>query len=1347
MRKKVFIVITIICLMLCFALLQVSCSFFKDKTEKVTTPTVTFEGNDVTAYIQGDTFSVNGLVLVFDDGKGSKIRIAVTEDMIAQMPDMSTPGTKTVEVLYYGKTYSFQIEVTAASSGPGGETPAAGHLEGCKTAYFQNETLSLDGASLVIGSTIIPLNRSMIAQMPDMSEIGEQTVVFRYNGKEYPLVINISAIEEISYAFRGLGEAKQGETFDYSGFTLVISYNNQTTTTLRERDVNILNVPDLETPGDKVFTVSYNGKNYSYTFNVARDAVYEMQKLVDAYRSGLAIYENNHDVKVAARLSGSMRGFGTEVALDETLMDAPLWEEQEAFVDYFQKVFVQTLIRESMAGRIEDLSGTPGAVLDVSGFEENLSAELSAAVLNWGVWSELFFDMLAEKGTIDEAEATAWKALKEKIEQIINMPVTEKATTSVYQYISLFSDISVERLEEYTESAKLFVKELLEEYYFEDLSEVFEHVFDEITPRLSSFGLIELIYDDLAMDIVNATVADLQVLRERYLSNDIPSLAKVLEAKRDLCPLNGADYEALLNIFTAIDILIADEVSEEQVLLIADELEAFTQRRFADIRIYAQDYVLENVRIYAIELLPEALYTPIEEAINLIEEAYADKTLSEIDYVAVRNGIIEKGEALLRVIIDGYDGGEFTLIKDTLKREEDFWRIILSAEDFAECLNIAEQIDALVVTGYDQEKLEALLNALWNIKKEHVDALPEYWIVNYALMGLELATDYLPTEEGAVIVATKELFENTFKDKNLVNVDYYCFASEFLSIWEDEIARFVEKYDEGTFALLENLFHENKDLLADVLSEDDITACEIIVQKIDEMIVNGYDEETLKSLLDALWGIKSDYLDTMPEYWIILYASTGLDLVKEYLPEKEGEVFDDTETLLKSYFEDKNWVNVAYLTFSSELRSLWENEISRYVEEYEDGTLAVLNDFFERYTDCLDDFLSEKELEAFADIAQSLDRIIVYNYSERMLSDIMESLWKIKGERIGNDYENEAYNAIMTFLSWAEEYLPAQEGKIFTDTAALLEEFFEDADYYHVDYRQFADRFLELWTEEGERYADLYAFGELSLLTDFFDRYESMLCENADLSAGHAEAIRAFLQEVDCMISDGFDKEALRVQVFSLIRAFSDKLDLSDEERQMVDLLSIWTDNEAEESKEIRTLRLLKDDIAGMIAEEIAVSLELSSADAQELSDILGGFLTSYCDGATSYLSNLEELLDFCAKAASDEERTEFIMIGLVIAIYGDKVLGYDINYNRLMQVLPLPDAVESIDYNVLFNRALMDLSAEDIFFIGTPVIEYVLAEDGSLEQEIVSFDIRIAFEALPIAMDTTLHLCVEIRL
>lgn len=81
----------------------------KEETPKTYTAYVE---NLETDYTVGDNFSVVGKTLVLtEQGSTNSISVQITEDMISQLPDLTSKGTKQLKISYNGATYTINITV------------------------------------------------------------------------------------------------------------------------------------------------------------------------------------------------------------------------------------------------------------------------------------------------------------------------------------------------------------------------------------------------------------------------------------------------------------------------------------------------------------------------------------------------------------------------------------------------------------------------------------------------------------------------------------------------------------------------------------------------------------------------------------------------------------------------------------------------------------------------------------------------------------------------------------------------------------------------------------------------------------------------------------------------------------------------------------------------------------------------------------------------------------------------------------------------------------------------------------------------------------------------------------
>jgi len=82
-----------------------------NKGDKVPTITDSSVSSSVAEYLVYDEFKADHLTLTLEMSDNTTKEIAITADMINKMPDMNTPGEKTVTIEYEGVEYTFTFTV------------------------------------------------------------------------------------------------------------------------------------------------------------------------------------------------------------------------------------------------------------------------------------------------------------------------------------------------------------------------------------------------------------------------------------------------------------------------------------------------------------------------------------------------------------------------------------------------------------------------------------------------------------------------------------------------------------------------------------------------------------------------------------------------------------------------------------------------------------------------------------------------------------------------------------------------------------------------------------------------------------------------------------------------------------------------------------------------------------------------------------------------------------------------------------------------------------------------------------------------------------------------------------
>lgn len=225
-----------------------------------------------TEYFVGDTFDTDGLNIMayYNDGssvKPSSFSISYPSSL------MTRAGTKTITVLYGGKSASYQITVREVeiSSVTIRTLPS-------KTQYFVGDSADYTGLSLTAhynnGTTQTVSSGFTVAGF-STSSAGQKTLTVTYSGKTAQFSITVIAVELTGIEINTMPsklEYLAGEDADFTGLTIKASYNNGTSEIISagfETDGF-----DSSAAGEKTVTVTYNGKTDTFTVSVIARADY-----------------------------------------------------------------------------------------------------------------------------------------------------------------------------------------------------------------------------------------------------------------------------------------------------------------------------------------------------------------------------------------------------------------------------------------------------------------------------------------------------------------------------------------------------------------------------------------------------------------------------------------------------------------------------------------------------------------------------------------------------------------------------------------------------------------------------------------------------------------------------------------------------------------------------------------------------------------------------------------------------------------------------------------------------------------------------------------------------------------
>lgn len=541
--KKLLTRIFVVCLLMVASIGFFACD---DKNPK---PTI--EGYKATYYVD-ENFSANGATLKIYTSKDEFDEIVLTNDMVLQMPDMTTAGTKTVTIVYGEKEYKFEITVIGIASY---------EITGLNEVYKPGNNFSLDNAKLKLNYTdgnnvVINLTSSMLTTPPNMETAGKQDVKFTYNGKEYSTQINVMLLDH--YEITGLKtEYIVGSTFDLTDAKLTIFYTDESKEEVVLTESMIKSKPNMNIQGLKTVEFKYNGYNYEYNFSVGGN----FQSIQDKFAWFLSKYmaaTSKGDVSVKVDYNMLASFLGDSVEKSETVLDENLMQSQinDKLLLEIYKAVVSAIVTEGT--NFEN-------ILD----ENNLVAQLNIVSTLEQIVQNLkevdYIDYVVHELILTEENSYYVNLITEKLCEFLNIqsPVgVGKTKILVTKYFNKFDKL-----------IKIDVKELVADVY--DLFKTYTE------------------YDEKYVTLVDDILLNLQTIDVNTVGNIVKSVGKLTNVMK-------YQYQTL-NEFEPIDVVVDYEiVTDEESLAVRDSFfeclaDSYTaQIKFItsfDVYAYLNDYI------------------------------------------------------------------------------------------------------------------------------------------------------------------------------------------------------------------------------------------------------------------------------------------------------------------------------------------------------------------------------------------------------------------------------------------------------------------------------------------------------------------------------------------------------------------------------------------------------------------------------------------------------------------------------------------------------------------------------------------------------------------------------------
>lgn len=214
-------------------------------------------------YIEGQRLDLSGgKVKVFYDN-GTSEEISLTDDMISGY-DTSLVGKQTITVTYKGETTTFDVNVIEKVI-----TKIEMNSLPNKVNYLVDQKFEINGATIKVyyndGSEEIVNVDSNMFNLPNMSKIGNQTIIVNYGGltTSFEILINDKTLVNITIStLPDKTEYIEGQGLDVTGGKLLLTYDNGSSEII---DITLAMCSvDMSKPGQINVSVTYNGFTVTY---------------------------------------------------------------------------------------------------------------------------------------------------------------------------------------------------------------------------------------------------------------------------------------------------------------------------------------------------------------------------------------------------------------------------------------------------------------------------------------------------------------------------------------------------------------------------------------------------------------------------------------------------------------------------------------------------------------------------------------------------------------------------------------------------------------------------------------------------------------------------------------------------------------------------------------------------------------------------------------------------------------------------------------------------------------------------------------------------------------------------
>lgn len=305
------------------------------------------DGAIKTEYIEGQPLDISNLKVIALYNDGTSEVIDASMDMISGY-DVNIIGKQTITVTYKGKTTTFDVNVIEKVI-----TKIEMNSLPNKVNYLVDQKFEINGATIKVyyndGSEEIVNVDSNMFNLPNMSKIGNQTIIVNYGGltTSFEILINDKTLVNISVStLPDKTEYIEGQGLDVTGGKLLLTYDNGSSEII---DITLAMCSvDMSKPGQVNVSVTYNGFTVTYPILikektpvsliwVEKPEIRQIKEGMEFIYSGEVkiVYDNgSEEIKKVTALDFEVRGFDkyhigkqnviivykrTELSVDDTI--------------------------------------------------------------------------------------------------------------------------------------------------------------------------------------------------------------------------------------------------------------------------------------------------------------------------------------------------------------------------------------------------------------------------------------------------------------------------------------------------------------------------------------------------------------------------------------------------------------------------------------------------------------------------------------------------------------------------------------------------------------------------------------------------------------------------------------------------------------------------------------------------------------------------------------------------------------------------------------------------------------------------------------------------------------------